>query len=167
MLALELIKESRAYLDYLEDHIINVRMAWIELQTKCKDMRFLQDDYTYNWIASEVIEHDLSKFSEFEFVQYRRQFYPSFFEQREGFKDAWLHHKEKNPHHWENWIHKDSSNPQEWEVHCVHMIIDWMAMSYRSGVSAQEYYENNKEKIKLPYHAVTLIYEIFKRIKKE
>lgn len=164
MQALELINKSREYLDYLEEHILNIRKAWIELQLKCKEMRFIYDDYTYNWICSEVLEHDISKLTEFEFVQYRKAFYPTSSEPKFDMAQAWEHHKSKNPHHWESWIKIQTPNPYEWEVHCVHMIVDWMAMGYKFGDSAKEYYETNKEKIKLPDYAVDFIYKIFERL---
>jgi hypothetical protein len=164
MEALELIRRTRNYLDYLEEHILNVRKAWSELQEKCKDMRFIYDDYVYHWIGGEVEEHDLSKLSEHEFVQYRKVFYPASFEPKSELLLAWEHHKLNNKHHWENWTNISRCNPYEWEVHCVHMVIDWMAMSYKLGGTAKKYYENNKEKIKIPDFAVDFIYEIFKRI---
>jgi hypothetical protein len=46
------------------------------------------------------------------------------------------------------------------------MVIDWMAMGYKFGDTAQQYYEKNKEKIKLPGYAVKFMYEIFNRINK-
>jgi len=45
------------------------------------------------------------------------------------------------------------------------MVLDWMAMGYKFGDTAQEYYEKNKEKIKIPSWAVDFIYQIFDRIK--
>jgi hypothetical protein len=56
------------------------------------------------------------------------------------------------------------SMPIEWAVHCTHMVIDWMAMGYKFGDTAQQYYEANKDKIELPDYAVDFIYEIFKRL---
>jgi len=37
---LERIKKTREYLDYIEEHYMNVQKAWKELQQKCKEMRF-------------------------------------------------------------------------------------------------------------------------------
>jgi len=166
MIGLELIKKSREYLDYLEEHLLNVRKAWKELQLKCKDMRFIYDDYVYNWIGGEVEEHDLSKLSEAEFVQYRKVFFPTEHEPEYSLSKAFNHHILKNPHHWEYWTDRSTSDPVEWEVHCVHMVIDWMAMAYKFGDTAKEYYEKNKGRIKLPEYAINFIYEIFQRIEK-
>lgn len=84
MKALEYIEQTRSYLDYLEEHILNVQKAWKLLQEKC----------------------------------------------------------------------------------CVHMVIDWLAMSFKFGDSPREYYERNKDRIKIPKWSIDLIYEIFRRLEK-
>ena len=164
---LEVIQKTREYLDYVEEHILNVQKAWKHVCEKCKDMRFVWNDYYYHTIDAEVEIHDLSKLSEEEFTQYRRAFYPTDFEKTSGryeLGSAWEHHKENNPHHWENWTTDNHFQPNGWEIHCVHMVLDWMAMGYKFGDTAQDFYEKNKDKIVLPDYAVDFIYEIFKRI---
>ena len=69
-----------------------------------------------------------------------------------------------NCHHWENWTTHEWSEPYSAEIHCVHMIIDWMAMARVKGDTAQSYYEAHKDEIKLPDWAVDFCYEIFNRI---
>ena len=165
MKAIEYIDKTREYLDYLQDHIINVSRAWIELTDKCKDMRFISDDYVYNSLCDEITDHDLSKLSAEEFVQYREAFFPVDGKDKKPLGDAWEHHRANNPHHWENWTAEKYINPYAWEVHCVHMVCDWMAMGYKFEDTAQEYYERNTDRIKLPGYAVAFIYEIFDRIK--
>jgi len=155
---IEKIKATRLYLDYLEEHYYNVQKAWKELQYKCSDMYFIYDDYLYNIIDSHVKNHDDSKLSKEELVQYRERFYPvnsneeggldnSDKEIHENFNNAWKHHKELNPHHWENWatqeLNKGYCSHYGWQINCVHMIIDWMSMGYKFGDTAQEYYEKN------------------------
>lgn len=138
------------------------------MQDKCKDMRFIWDDFYFWSTDAGVKSHDISKLSEAEFVQYRRCFYPTEEESKEGKVDlgsAWEHHKAENYHHWENWTSIKDPTPNEWEVHCVQMVVDWMAMGYKFGDTAQKYYESNKEEIKLPNYAIRFIYEIFERIK--
>lgn len=51
-----------------------------------------------------------------------------------------------------------------WIIHCVHMILDWMAMGMKFGDTAQQYYESNKSRIHLPEYAEEFMYEIFSRI---
>lgn len=167
MEALKYIQKTREYLDYVERHIKNVEKAWKEIQEKCKDMQIIYDDYYWSILDTEVMLHDISKLSAEEFVQYRKAFYPVDEEDKKdsGMDAAWEHHKEHNPHHWENWTKNYSSTTRR-EINCTHMVIDWLAMSYEFGDTPREYYENNKEKIVLPENAVKYIYEIFNRLEK-
>ena len=41
----EQIKKTREYLAYIENHALNVQKAWTEIVAKCKDMRFVYDDF--------------------------------------------------------------------------------------------------------------------------
>lgn len=162
------ISKTREYLNYIEEHYNNVQKAWQELQKKCKDMRFIYDDYVWGCIDVEVKVHDLSKLSECEFVQYRKAFYATKQEGKCDMSEAWEHHQKVNPHHWQNWTKcLGIGNPYQWEIHCVHMVIDWIAMGYKFNDTAQRYYEKNKDKINIPDYAVKFIYEIFKRITKD
>ena len=156
------IERTREYLDYLEEHIKNVQKAWGILQEKCKDMRFIWDDSYFHEIDKEIKYHDLSKLSECEFIQYRKAFFPADgeIEDKESMASAWEHHKQNNPHHWETW----TNGGGDWEKNCVHMICDWMAMGFKFGDTAQEYYEKNKDDIIIPGYAVDFMYEIFLRI---
>ena len=167
MKALEQIKKTCEYLDYLEEHINNVRRAWLEIQDKCRSMRFIWDDFVYHRLGMEVESHDISKLSEQEFVQYRKAFYPADGEAKYDMIEAWEHHKKYNPHHWETWTTLPEYDPYEWEINCAHMVIDWMAMGYKFGDTAREYYEKNRDKIILPDYAVSFIYEIFERLKSD
>lgn len=168
MKILDEIKKTREYLDYIEEHVLNVRKAWGELKEKCKDMRFIWDDFYYFSIDTEIEHHDLSKMSENEFIQYRKAFYPTDVEKKKekyDMSEAWEHHKEHNPHHWENWTTiKNRQHPNDWEAHCVCMICDWMAMGYKFGDTAKAYYEKNKDKINIPKDIIPFMYEIFDRI---
>ena len=164
MNTLDTIEKTREYLSYLTRPVQNVRRAWVVVGEKCADMRCVYDDFYHSQICVAIAQHDSSKLSEHEFVQYRRAFYPTEHETKGAdFDDAWTHHKECNAHHWETWTAETDAPPWKWEVDCVHMVLDWMAMSYELGGSAKQYYEDNREKIHLPDHAVSLIYEIFDR----
>jgi hypothetical protein len=163
---LELIEKTQEYLDYVKEHVLNVKKAWTELQVKCSDMRFMWDDFYYFSITDAVECHDISKLSEQEFVQYRKAFYPAVSEPEFDMAEAWEHHKKENDHHWENWAAVQWGDNPTWEIPCVHMVIDWMAMGYKFGDTAQSYYEANKEKIGIPSCAEKFIYQIFERLTK-
>jgi hypothetical protein len=164
---LKYIESTRKYLDYVEEHLLNIRQSWNLLQETCRDMRFIWNDLFYNSIGTRICEHDISKLGADELTQYRDWFFPVGEKCDESvFQKAWEHHKAHNPHHWENWTARDFYHPSEWEVHCVCMVVDWMAMGLKFGDTAQSYYEANRGKIILPDHAVDFIYEIFARLPK-
>jgi hypothetical protein len=154
------IDKTRDYLDYIEEHYNNVQTAWKIVQEKCNDMKFIYDDYIWHNLDSDIQEHDLSKLSEDEFIQYRKCFYSLKGEVVGDLTAAWSHHLEHNHHHWET---VNECDPLD--INCVHMVIDWMAMGIKFGDTAQDYYENNVDKIKLSDINIKFIYEIFERIK--
>jgi hypothetical protein len=171
------INKTREYLDYLENHIENIKKAFEIIKEKCKDMRFIYDDFFYSEFIRQIEYHDISKMSDNEFTQYREHFSPTNKEIKYKdlpneinicFLDSFKHHKENNSHHWENWAKKEfKEHPDYWEIHCAHMIVDWMAMSFKFGDTAKEFYENNKSIIKLPDYAIVFIYDIFDRFTNE
>lgn len=162
----EKIQKFREYLDYVERHYDNVQKAWKEVQDKCSDMRFIHDDYVFGCIDRHVKCHDLSKLSQEEFTQYRQFFYPTKGEvkDKELMNQGWQNHLLKNDHHWQTWTTKDYFSPYAQEIYLVENIIDWMAMGYEFGDTAKDYYEKNKESIKLPDWAIELMYKIFYRV---
>jgi len=163
MKGFEYIKSTEEYLNYLQTHLENVEDAYDEFLKTCSD---LLSDEQLKLLDQEVNNHDVSKFSKEEFVQYRDHFYPTStntgFDNsiKKDFQDAWENHKRLNPHHWENWsklIYKNDN----WKIHCAHMVIDWLAMSYQFGDTPREYYEKNEEEIKIPNYAVDFLYDVF------
>lgn len=170
------IQKFKEYILYIERHYENVQKAWELIKEKCKDgrkngdyFRFIVDDYVYFSIVEDVLNHDLSKLSDKEFLQYRCAFYPTENEKKdkdglaiasEKMQDAWEHHKKHNSHHWENWTQKQKNFPYA-DMYLVMMVIDWVAMSFEFGDTAKEYYEKNKDKIHLPDWAIELMYDIF------
>ena len=152
------IEKIRAYLDYLEEHLENVRKAFCELSVTCDGMWWVGDDMSWHTLRAEVEHHDLSKFSKEEFVQYRDSFFPVSDDDKKnsGMTEAWEHHKKENHHHHETVSHR---------LDVIHMIIDWTAMGYKFGDTAQQYYEANKDKISLTEDQIETMYEVFGRIK--
>ena len=161
---LQKIKKNKEYLDYIQEHYMNVQAAWKEMNIKCKNESFIYDQFICFTIDKLIKEHDLSKMSEQEFVQYRRAFHPTDEEKSKGkydMSEAWENHKKNNPHHWENWTLKDDSGNREKEVDCICMVVDWMAMGYKFGDTPREFYESKKDTIILPDWAIEFIYSIF------
>jgi len=160
------IDQTRKYLDYLEEHLNNIARAFEEVSKACDGMAWVGDDKAWYTLKYEVEHHDLSKFSKEEFTQYRGKFYPIEGEINTKLGSAWSNHKSANTHHWES-IRCDADYPGVTERDLVHMVIDWTAMGYKFGDTAQEYYESNIMKINLLDSQIVFIYEIFDRLKKK
>ena len=141
MLANKYIATTRAYLDYVEEHIENIRIAFDELSRACDGkMHWVGDDCAWFTMRADVRTHDLSKFSKEEFVQYRDHFYPVSEKDKENshFAEAWENHKQCNHHH-----HETVGNFHD----VYHMVIDWVAMSYKFGDNPRDFYEKTKPKM--------------------
>ena len=137
------IEATRKYLDYLEEHLTNVKLAFEELTEACNGKEYwVGDDYTWHTIRADVEYHDISKFSKEEFVQYRDNFFPVTEEDKlnSNFSLAWEHHKDKNHHHFETVVSYND---------IVHMVIDWIAMSYKFKDNPRDFY--SKVKAKMPF----------------
>lgn len=167
---IEVMVKTREYLKYIEDHYNNVQKAWLIIKKKGCEKKYslIYDMYD---LHCDIRSHDRSKLSKEEFVPYRRKFFPTEYEKKNcqkeinrDFKNAWIHHKLHNRHHWETWS-KEIGNPLSGR-HIVHNICDWMAMGMKFGDTAQSYYEKNKEKIRIPEWSIEFIYDTFKYINK-
>lgn len=154
----EYIKQTRAYCDYLEEHFINIAKAFEEVTEACKQSPCFANEDNYQRLHQAVRYHDISKFSVEEFTQYRNKFFPLIDDQSHvtDFEQAWKHHYIVNTHHWES---------ATTELDVLHMIIDWTAMSYKFGGTAQSYYEANQHKIKLSPTLTEFMYTIFNYLK--
>lgn len=170
MSVLDKVKKTREYVDYIEEHIINVQRCWKELQEKCIGGGFiwLSDDFIFWNINENIKNHDESKLTKEEFTQYRNYFFNADYEERNkaDFKKAWDNHLIKNDHHWQTWTQKDYMYDNQKLIYLIENICDWMAMGVKFGDTAKEYYENNKEEIKLPEWAIKEMYRIFEIIYK-
>jgi hypothetical protein len=167
MKGLDYIEKTREYLDYLEEHLLNVEWAWKLVQVACPHLPCVSDDYRHAVLDAEVKEHDISKLGKYEFVQYREHFFPLSGEdiQHADFKRAWQHHKWCNSHHWEHWTNEDempetSQDPYAKEIACTHMVIDWLAMGRKFDEVPGAYYEQNRDSIKLPEWADAYVRDI-------
>lgn len=163
---IEEIKKTRQYLNYLEEHYNNVQKAWKEIQVKLngKFIAPISDDYKWWQLDSQIKTHDFSKLSKEEFVQSRINFYPTDEEIRQaehlgvkagtfnGYEMAWENHKKHNSHHHET---------VKTDIDVVHMIVDWLAMSYKFNDTPKQYYEANKKDMKLKDWMHNYINEIF------
>lgn len=107
--------------------------------------------------------HDWSKLTPAEWGPYVRRFYGG----RGGvldktadpqeFKDAWRHHWERNPHHWEYWlgVHTRHIPPGQAaypmpDTYVREMVADWYGAGMAQGKpDIQGWYEANKDRMLL------------------
>ena len=145
---LEQIQKTREYLDYIEEHYNNVQKAWNVAKEKWVKLPIIYDDFKFSVLDGNIKLHDDSKLSEHELVQYRRYFYPTNYEEhyagkhfsKYGFNKAWEHHKKANGHH----HNSEMIFGFYQEVYIAEMVLDWIAMGYKFGDTAKQFYEKEK-----------------------
>ena len=103
--------KDKKMLDYTDSHIQKVSQAFKKYGTQIlKELGApdLNDD-----LFHRVIAHDKSKYSEEEFIGYRKHFDPKPGEDKDEadalYARAWLHHQNTNSHHPEYWTLIDDS----------------------------------------------------------
>lgn len=126
-----------------------------------------------------LIIHDWSKFIPCEWIPYTEFFYNkasniTYLEwQKDRFDEAWLHHQHLNPHHWQHWILKNddgSSRLLYIPQHFVkEMVADWMGAgrAITGKWEAVEWYNKNKDKIKLHTSSRQLVERLLEKSKKK
>lgn len=143
------------YYNYVNTHIENVQKAWNE-EVSTIDDNFIQKHI--DELTEQIKHHDESKWSEDEFDAYRANYNPindqEKIDNEANFQAAWYHHFQNNPHHWQHWIDENGElkpleNKDIVKMNYVEMICDWQAMGYVFGDTAYQYYEQNKDTIKI------------------
>ncbi len=133
--------KNQEYTQYIIEHQEHVKLAWENLIPKLTG-EFWIDDYTYWNIQGLVDSHDESKLKADEFNGYRQYFFPEdgALKNKSMFAVAWLHHKNRNPHHWNYWIldREPLSMPFEY---IIEMLLDWTAMSYKFNDCPMQFWE--------------------------
>lgn len=145
---------SEKYDEYLRAHREAVAKCY-ELLTGCPLPLFNG--------RGKPIGHDASKFSKEEYPAYDEYFYPSDGSKvgedhvrAEDFDRAWLHHQNRNPHHWQYWclINDDDGKLVPLEMPAIYvyeMVADWGSFAYRvrKGQNLRDWYAANKDKMTL------------------
>ncbi len=78
---------------------------------------------------AQIQIHDLSKWSDEEYLPYANYFYgDESVKNKDVFNRAWLHHIHNNPHHWQHWLLGDKvfEMPRRF---AIEMICDWVGMA--------------------------------------
>lgn len=131
-------------------HKIAVHNAGIDLARQPWFKNYLgeqaKEQFIYNlWV------HDLSKFSAneaFGYAMYDRKTGHG----KDGFEQAWHHHKMNNPHHPEYWFNPNRSGeldqlPME-IIYAMEMIADWIGAGKTYGSSLEKWIPENLPKFK-------------------
>lgn len=146
---------EKAYTKYVNNHISNVQKAWNNEVSKLDD-DFIQSNL--DELAEQISHHDESKYSPNEFDAYRANYNPISDQEKidneANFQAAWWHHFKNNPHHWQHWLDDNGNfikdyNLDEIKKAYIEMICDWQAMGYVFGDTAKQYYDQNKDTIKI------------------
>ena len=130
------------------------------VETHRKNVIFAGAEIVGGIAHSQLIAHDLSKYSREEFPIYAAHFH-SDFDFKEQFQYAWLHHLHHNPHHWQHWVKmkKDGSATalEMPEKFALEMIADWLGAgkSYQGSWVMTDWLNVNWTKILL--HPATKI----------
>jgi len=136
-------KRHWAYLKYIAKHKWYVLVA--TRQTRTSLLRGLI--------------HDLSKFKPSEWFPYARCFYAddgsNQYDDMVDFKEAWLHHQNRNKHHWQYWeLGMDDGRKIAMKMpdkYVREMLADWMGAgrAITGKWEVGRWYENNKTKMTL------------------
>ena len=102
------------YHEYLSNHSEGVREAYQNILLPVLEEEGIENSLLES-IEKCIDSHDASKDDPVEFNAYRDYFYDKENHPRnsEEFNQAWNHHQNHNPHHWQYWcLINDIDNPQ-------------------------------------------------------
>lgn len=169
---------SKAYDEYLEDHIENVKKAfnWM-IDQGVLDFLDLNDDEIEKY-SKVIYNHDNTKYWADEYEAYDRYFYPDeyednppFLQRVEEYQRAWLEHMHRNPHHWQHWVLINDNGfftvlPMP-EVYIIEMICDWWSFSWKKGNLYEifDWIDENSPHILLDNETTRLVEKILNRIR--
>lgn len=139
----ELELKEKEYLDYINEHISNVKMVYINYgEELCKLLNVSKFS-----LGENIDRHDASKFSDEEFDAYRNWFHTCSDEEKdkEAFDKAWHHHYTNNPHHPQYWDRGDYIEDMP-RIFIAEMLCDWHAMSIKFNDNTYKYYLKERDK---------------------
>lgn len=158
---LEKIKKDEEYLEYIKDHILNVKRSFVNymipLLKKNNISSMISDEDLKAAIikaAESVQHHDESKFGDDEFDGYRARWHPTQKEKngdqeyqdliRAEYDKAWEHHYTVNGHHPLHWVDPTTKIAKDMTLDAIiEMLCDWEGMSLKFGTSTLSWYEKD------------------------
>lgn len=146
---------SKEYDAYLSNHRANVAKGYNWLHKHLPEIFDSMDEYS----ARLYLNHDQSKKDPDEYNAYDDYFYGKnrSYGVVMAFKQAWLKHIHRNPHHWQHWV-LINDEPEEGEVilempykYIIEMICDWWSFSWKNDDLTEifSWYEKHSKYIKL------------------
>lgn len=104
----------------------------------------------------QLLKHDLSKFTPFEFIEYANTFCDKDgnkqYEPTKSFDDAWKRHIKYNKHHWEHYVNLETNIPSTMPNEYIkEMLADWLAveLTVNNSSTAIDYYNEHKKEINI------------------
>ena len=164
---------SKEYDAYLSDHRFNVSRGYNWLHKHLPELFDSMDEYS----ARLYLNHDQSKKDPDEYKAYDDYFYGKnrSYGVVMAFKQAWLEHIHRNPHHWQHWV-LINDEPEEGEVilempyeYIIEMICDWWSFSWEKGnlMEIFSWYEKHSKYIKLAPKTRKTVETILKKIREK
>lgn len=120
-----------------------------------------------------LLIHDYTKFSKAEWAPYVERFFNGNSGKEDktydpdSFKEAWKHHWQNNPHHWEYWAKFDGQLAVPMPVAYIReMVADWIgagrAITGKWGI--EDWYNKTKDKQNLHYLTRELVENALKEV---
>lgn len=162
---------SVSYDLYLREHKDNVRKGFEWIRDNTPEVLKTGESYEHTICWA----HDESKSQPDEYNAYDKYFYGgnrSYAVVRE-FREAWLKHIHRNPHHWQHWV-LINDEPGEGmiildmpHVYIVEMICDWWAFSWQKDNLYEifDWYEKHSEHMKLSDKTRKTVEDILSKIR--
>lgn len=164
---------SKEYDNYLRNHRANVSRGYGWLHKNLPEIF----DGVESRSATLRLSHDKSKDDPDEYNAYDDYFYGKNRSHAVvmAFKQAWLLHIHRNPHHWQHWV-LINDDPEEGEVvlempyeYIIEMICDWWSFSWAKGNLTEifSWYEEHSKYMKLAPKTRKTVETILKKIREK
>lgn len=173
--SLEKNKKQQEYVEYIIEHVNNVKTAYqihfvplldkVGISDKFSDEEFKE---AIRRAEANIEIHDASKYDDEEFDGYREKYYPTSKEKadpefqtkvKERSEQAWISHYKHNWHHPMYWVDENTGDISDMNMEAIiEMICDWIAMSMKYGTDTIEWFETKATKERLAMSSWTIFY---------
>lgn len=150
----------------LERHRDNVKNGYLWIKRYLPELLIAGYDYDMYIEAHDMSKNDREEYDAADAFL----FGPDNPDSRERYRRSQLHHRHRNPHHWEFWILHTSSTPAmilDMEYpYIIEMICDWWSFSWETGdlFDIFDWYEEHKHNIKLSKKTKRTVEDILSKL---